>query len=262
MSSKPRFTSPLAEQRRKNAEALRVARETKKLTEVFQEVFIARLFLIKPRLIATSAELAWLDDLILFRQCVRDSSFKSVRKGWYITGTGVSYSATYGMTPSRIARLDVLIESLSRRREELFQDEKASLQASQRMTQIATQLEALEQDPHLTARLEIALKSVEERAGYVYFKKWQLNAESCWYKIGITSDPSRRESEQNVLPVPPQTLCCVRVANMEKARLIEAIVHDLLSDYQIKGAGNRELFELSAKQEASVRWALERLWQQ
>jgi hypothetical protein len=262
MSSKPRFISSLAEQRKKNAEALRVARQTKKLTEIFHEVFIARLFLIKPRQVTTSTELAWLEDLILFRQCVRDSSFRSVSKGWYITGSGTSYSATYGMTPSRIARLDVLIESLSRRKEELIEAEKLAIQTNRRASQTTKDFEASEHDPHLAARLDLALGSAQEAAGYVYFKKWELNNGTCWYKIGITSDPNRRDSEQNVMPVPVQTICCIRVSSMEKARLIESTVHDLLSAHQIKGASNRELFELSNRQASSVRRALENLRQE
>ena len=240
----------------KNAEALRVVRQTKKLTEVFHEVFIARLFLIRPRQVATSTELAWLEDLILFRQCVRDSSFRSVSKGWYITGSGVNYSATYGMTPSKIARLDVLIESLTRRREELVDAEKSAMQTNRRASQMAKGSEASEHDPYLTAKLDLALKSAQEAAGYVYFKKWELSKNTCWYKVGITSDPSRRDSEQNVMPVPVQTICCIRVSSMEKARLIEATVHELLSEHRIKGARNRELYELSNRQACSVKRAL------
>ena len=256
------MSSFLARHRKTKADALRVVRQTKKLTEVFHEVFIARLFLIKARQVATSTELAWLEDLILFRQCVRDSSFKSVRKGWYITGSGENYSATYGMSPSRIARLDVLIESLTRRREELVDAERSAKQASRRASQMAKGSEALEHDPYLTEKLDLALKSAQEADGYVYFKKWELNKDTCWYKVGITSDPSRRDSEQNVMPIPVQTICCIRVSSMEKAKLIEATVHDLLSDRRIKGAGNRELFELSNKQACSIRRALVNLRQE
>jgi hypothetical protein len=119
MAAKPRFISSLAEQRKRNAIALKAAREKQRLTEVFHEVFIARLFLVKPRQISTLAELAWLDDLILFRQCIQSTSDNYVSKGWSTTGSSKDFSAWYGMTPSRIARLDVLIKALVSRREEL-----------------------------------------------------------------------------------------------------------------------------------------------
>ena len=36
---------------------------------------------------------------------------------------------------------------------------------------------------------------------FLYLKKWEV-ANKKWIKIGITNDPSRRDTEQNVLPVP------------------------------------------------------------
>ena len=245
MAAKPRFISSLAEQRKRNALALKAAREKKRITEVFHEVCISRLFLVKPRQISTLAELAWLDDLILFRQCITSTSNKYLSKGWSTTGSAKDFTAWYGMTPSRIARLDILIKALVSQREELVKVQESTIQASQRASQITKTLEGSDQDPELSARLHVALNSAKAVVDYVYFKKWQLANDISWYKIGITSDPNRRDVEQNAIPAPAQTICCIRVSSMERARLIESSVHNILVDYRIKGAGNRELFELS-----------------
>ena len=81
--------------------------------------------------------------------------------------------------------------------------------------------------------------------GFVYLKRWQMPHGVCWYKLGITSNPNRRNSEQNVLPVPAEIIACVDVGSMERARLIEADFRRELDSQQIRNASNRELYELS-----------------
>ena len=92
--------------------------------------------------------------------------------------------------------------------------------------------------------------------GFVYFKKWCLPTGEAWYKVGITNNLKRRDGEQNVLPVPPISIAAVAVASMEHARVIESAMHQVLNEWKIEGAQNRELFKLSIEQEESVRLAI------
>lgn len=87
---------------------------------------------------------------------------------------------------------------------------------------------------------------------WLYFKKWSLSDGTTWYKIGITNDLARRDSEQNVLPVASETLEAIQVAGRDRAREIEKKLHYALDSYNIKAAGNRELFTLSPKQENTL----------
>jgi hypothetical protein len=82
---------------------------------------------------------------------------------------------------------------------------------------------------------------------------------SCWFKVGITNNPDRRETEQNVLPVAAETIACVDVGSMDRARAIEAAIHQVLEEQRITDANNRELFHLSAQQASAVKAVLERL---
>lgn len=259
MPGKKKFISSLAEQRRRNSQLLKEAKETRLLVQAFDEVFIARLFLVKPRQISCIEELAWLDQLILFRRYVRDTSLRGVSKGWLVEGAGRDLRATYGMTPSKIARLDVLIEALLRRKRDFVELEE-SMAIQKKQADIVNRKigkASCCHDPGLYAILRSALDSNRDDSGYVYFKQWMLPDGTCWFKLGITSSPNRRDSEQNVLPVLPKTLCCVRVSSMDRARAIESCFHGVLSRYRIVGAGNRELFVLSLAQAGSVRLAFE-----
>ena len=82
---------------------------------------------------------------------------------------------------------------------------------------------------------------------------------SCWFKVGITNNPDRREIEQNVLPVAAETIVCVDVGSIERARAIEVVIHQVLDDQRIKDANNRELFHLSAQQASAVKSVLMKL---
>lgn len=107
-------------------------------------------------------------------------------------------------------------------------------------------------DQDLLDKLWNELSRVEPPTGYVYLKRWSVRGESPWYKLGITSDPKRRESEQNVLPVPAETLFCYDVGSIERARLIESKIILVLGGHKIIGAQNRELFHLSDGQVSAL----------
>jgi len=94
--------------------------------------------------------------------------------------------------------------------------------------------------------------------GYLYFKKWSLD-ERFWFKIGITNDPSRRDREQNVLPVPSETLKVVKLRSMEQARSVERVMHRVLRPRLVKGASNKEIFELTGEEYRAVARALRNL---
>ena len=79
---------------------------------------------------------------------------------------------------------------------------------------------------------------------FLYLKKWEVGGKN-WIKLGITNDPNRRDSEQNVLPVPSQLL---KIISMPDRKIAEKIEKELLEVYfakRINGANNRELFELN-----------------
>jgi hypothetical protein len=80
-----------------------------------------------------------------------------------------------------------------------------------------------------------------------------------WYKVGITSKLSRRDAAQNVLPVAAETLACVDVGSMDRARALEAAIHGVLDSQRITEANNRELFYLTGEQEAAVLEAINAL---
>lgn len=114
-----------------------------------------------------------------------------------------------------------------------------------------------EADPELAEKLfksaeQGLLSESDKSAGYLYFKVWVMPDSSKWYKIGITNDLRRRDAEQNVLPVPPTTLHSVRFYSIDHARTAEKIFLDILSDFRIKGANNKELFTLKPPQVQAI----------
>lgn len=88
--------------------------------------------------------------------------------------------------------------------------------------------------------------------GFVYFKRWRLRDGTCWYKVGITNNMSRRESEQNVLPVAAETLAYFDAGGMDRAKAYESAIHLVLDSQRIRDANNRELFHLSKEQELAL----------
>ena len=82
-----------------------------------------------------------------------------------------------------------------------------------------------------------------EESQYLYLKKWVVSDKK-WLKIGITNNPERRDSEQNVLPVPAELLKIIKIPNRNMAEKIEKELLDMYVAKRIKGANNKELFEL------------------
>lgn len=93
--------------------------------------------------------------------------------------------------------------------------------------------------------------------GYVYLKQWSLPDGTRWFKLGITSNPKRRDAEQNVLPVPARTIRCIETRSMEQAAAIERALMSQLVDLKVRGARNKELFNLSDPQLAALLFALD-----
>ena len=96
-------------------------------------------------------------------------------------------------------------------------------------------------------------------AGYLYFKVWVMPDNSRWYKIGITNNLKRREYEQNVLPVPAETLETARFHSIEHAKIAEDAFLKTLSKYRIRGANNREIFDLKPEHVQAVIGAMKAL---
>jgi hypothetical protein len=112
-------------------------------------------------------------------------------------------------------------------------------------------------DENLLVKLMEALSSFASLDDYwLYFKKWTLGDGTSWYKVGITNDLSRRDAEQNVLPVPAETLEAILLPSKSRAREMEIIIHSVLDSYNIKDAGNKELFSLDLEQEKAIHTAL------
>ena len=114
-------------------------------------------------------------------------------------------------------------------------------------------------DLELLTSLRKGVKDINDDKGYVYLKQWRMPNGTSWYKIGVTSNPSRREAQQNVLPVPAETIACVELETMERARSVERTFLNKLSHLQIRGANNRELFHMDASQLSAVMHALKGL---
>ncbi len=90
------------------------------------------------------------------------------------------------------------------------------------------------------------------------FKRWDLD-ERVWFKIGITNSLDRRDREQNILPVPSETLKVVKLNSMDEARAVESAMHMTLRMRRVDGAKNRELYELSGSDFKAVSRALVQL---
>ena len=100
--------------------------------------------------------------------------------------------------------------------------------------------------------IETMNQDLRKVAGFLYIRRWKVSGGTTWFKIGITNDLDRRESEQNVLPVAAKTLATAKVASMEHARAIEKSIQNVIYKYQIKNSNNRELFRLKPDDLASL----------
>lgn len=124
---------------------------------------------------------------------------------------------------------------------------------------IANQYPDSKLDPALAVDLQVAIDGVTHGTNYIYLRRWVMPDGTIWFKIGITNNPARRESEQNVLPVPMETITCVDVGSSERARALEAAVHQVLDARRITGANNRELFHMTDAQVATIKGVIEKL---
>lgn len=91
---------------------------------------------------------------------------------------------------------------------------------------------------------EILEKINESEETFLYLKKWEVAGKK-WLKLGITNNPDRRDSEQNVLPVPSELMKLVKMPNRKIAEKIEHELLDAYSSHKINGANNQELFEMN-----------------
>ena len=100
--------------------------------------------------------------------------------------------------------------------------------------------------------VDLTKQYISENEAYLYFKCWSLKDGTKWYKLGVTVDLERREREQNVLPVPSQTLEQVSFDSQDAAYAAEKAFLQVLEEFKIKDANNRELMELNPIQVRSV----------
>lgn len=237
------------------------------LAEEFTEVRILRLTSAKPAMIVDLERARQiLSDITKFRRYAIDASDDrlqglgslygvKLKKGW-----GRYFGRNfYVTTASRIAKLDLLIEDLQERVDQLETDKRQNAEALRRAKQASTLFERIGHDNKLAGALWHALDTTPPTVGFVYLKRWTMPDGCCWFKIGITNNPNRRETEQNVLPVAAESIVCVDVGSMDRARAIEAVIHQVLVDQRIMDANNRELFHLSDQQASAVKAVLERL---
>ena len=231
------------------------------LSEEFTEARLLRLAAKKPDKLVDLGEASQvLEDVRRFRVYARDSSVYGsaglgYKRGWDMHDSRPIYVAT----TSRIARFDLLIEDLEERVIQLTAAERQKFEAQQRSKRAAKLFAMVGQDEKLASALWHALDTTPPTVGFVYLKRWTMPDGSCWFKVGITNNPDRREIEQNVLPVAAETIVCVDVGSIDRARAIEVVIHQVLDDQRIKDANNRELFHLSAQQASAVKSVLMKL---
>lgn len=225
--------------------------------EKFSETYILRLMRTKPAKLKDCLHATQvLQDLREFYRYVRCSKDSYIENGWNTSGFSIS---CYGMTISKITKLKVLLEDVEARVNQLKADERQQAESLRRSKIAARQLVRAGQDGELASALWHALENTPPTVGFVYLKRWEIPDGSCWFKVGITNDPNRREVEQNVLPVAAETIACIDVGSMDRARAIEAVIHRVLDEQRITDANNRELFHLSDQQAAAVKAVLEKL---
>jgi len=148
------------------------------------------------------------------------------------------------------SKIDRITAQINPIRLEKLRNELGKLEAE------TDELQGCSVNTEILGQLEEAIdKALDITPGFLYFKQWSL-PEATWFKIGITNSPERRDSEQNVLPVPSQTLYLVRLDSMEHARSVEKALHSVLSSRRVVGAKNKEIFQLSGSDCKAVLTAL------
>ena len=142
-------------------------------------------------------------------------------------------------------KIDNLVEKIKPEKFEKLKDELLAVKDLEE-----EELENI--DIELFNKLETSIEeSLNINAGYLYFKQWNL-PETTWFKIGKTNNPDRRDTEQNVLPVPAQTLYLLKLDSMEQASSVERAILKTLGDRRIIGAKNKELFKLGVSDYKAV----------
>lgn len=238
--------------------------EQMQLISEFSETTVLRLMRAKPLSMNHSQAVETRDRLKKLRSFVKAIDNKDIRAGCNTLGKWAtpSYYMTeifYGMSPSRIAKLDLIIEDVDERLSILYQEYQRQEEERNKSRAAALLFANTTLDQHLAGMLWHALETAPPVAGYVYLKRWCLPDGSYWFKVGVTSNPNRRDLEQNVLPVPAETLACVDAGSMDRARAIEYIIHNVLDEQRITDANNRELFHLNDSQAAAIMAILNRI---
>lgn len=224
----------------------------------FTETRILRLYATKPAKVSDLAQaVEILSEMKEFRSYLmaRCPIMGYKYNGW----DSFENQKVYVMPSSRITKFDLLIEDLEERIIQLKAETKKKDEALQRSSQTINTSAKEDHDQELAGVLWHALEISPPTLGYIYFKVWAMPDGTCWYKIGITNNPERREIEQNVLPVAAVTISCIDVGSMDRARAIEGVIHRVLDEQRITNANNRELFHLSVQQADAVEAVLERL---
>lgn len=134
---------------------------------------------------------------------------------------------------------------------ELTEREKAETERARSIAGLSEDADASLARRLLMACTAARNTTAEAARCYVYLKMWSTDSFS-WYKVGITTDPTRRDGEQNVLPVPARTIALLTVDSADDARAIEKSIHKTLDKKLIRKANNRELFTLSPEEVAAV----------
>jgi hypothetical protein len=183
-----------------------------RLKREFSEARVLRLASTKPKKLSDlqQARQALLDIFVL-RLFLRDTPHEPIRaadpkpkRGWNVfrghkPENNFNY---YWASRSKIAKFEMLIEDLDERIEQLEAKERQAAKVSMQFVGVV-------EDKDLAGALWHALETAPQAVGYVYLKRWTMPNDSCWYKVGITNNPDRRETEQNVLPVASETIACV-----------------------------------------------------
>lgn len=189
-----------------------------------------------------------------YKQALRINSKKLTldEVGEAISVVGELISA-FSSSPNQLSRLKVirleLTQQSARAKKEIqAQQVKAKKALGAIRNTISNNI-----DKGFAAGLTAAIKEARNSTGgYVYLKQWTLMDGTRWLKVGITSNPNRRDTEQNVLPVPVVTLRLMETQSMDQAAAIERALHQQLAAQKVTGAGNRELFHLDDAQLAAL----------
>lgn len=162
----------------------------------------------------------------------------------------------FSSNKKQLDKLQVVRLELRQRLMRIRDDQSANLNTEKAFQSAGKKGVEINQD--LADSLKSAIENARNTSGgYVYLKQWSLADGTRWLKIGITNNLARRDAEQNVLPVPAETLRLIEAQSMDQAAAIERALHQQLAAQKVTGAGNRELFHLDDEQLAALMVAME-----